>query len=55
MRGAALRGGSFFFSSPGHAVPVHPFVMEWAAIWKAVALGLLIAGALAAWVPYADR
>jgi uncharacterized membrane protein YraQ (UPF0718 family) len=27
------------------------FVMDWAAIWRDIALGLLIAGALAAWVP----
>src|SRR3989442_2020016 len=29
----------------------HSFVMDWAAIWKDVAGGLLIAGALGAWVP----
>jgi uncharacterized membrane protein YraQ (UPF0718 family) len=29
----------------------HYFVMDWAAIWKDIAGGLLIAGALAAWVP----
>jgi uncharacterized protein len=27
------------------------FVMDWAAIWKDILVGLLIAGALAAWVP----
>src|SRR5207253_451421 len=27
------------------------FVMDWLAVWKDIALGLLIAGALAAWVP----
>jgi uncharacterized membrane protein YraQ (UPF0718 family) len=27
------------------------FVMDWAAVWIDIALGLLIAGALAAWVP----
>src|SRR6478752_6482912 len=27
------------------------FVMDWAAIWRDIALGLLVAGALAAWVP----
>src|SRR5438876_634527 len=27
------------------------FVMDWAAIWKEIVVGLLIAGALAAWVP----
>src|SRR5438552_10481114 len=29
----------------------HYFVMDWLAVWKDIALGLLIAGALAAWVP----
>jgi len=29
----------------------HYFIMDWLAIWKDIALGLLIAGALAAWVP----
>ena len=29
----------------------HYFVMDWAAIWKDIVAGLLIAGALAAWVP----
>jgi len=29
----------------------HYFVMDWTAIWKDIAGGLLIAGALAAWVP----
>src|SRR5471030_955797 len=28
------------------------FVMDWAAVWKDIAGGLLIAGALAAWVPH---
>ncbi|NUQ20615.1 MAG: permease [Gemmatimonadaceae bacterium] len=28
------------------------FVMDWAAIWRDIVLGLLIAGALAAWVPH---
>jgi uncharacterized membrane protein YraQ (UPF0718 family) len=28
------------------------FVMDWVAIWRDTALGLLIAGALAAWVPH---
>lgn len=27
------------------------FVMDWASVWQDIALGLLIAGALAAWVP----
>ena len=29
----------------------HYFVMDWASIWTDIAIGLLIAGALAAWVP----
>ena len=29
----------------------HYFVMDWISVWKDIALGLLIAGALAAWVP----
>src|SRR5205823_9516923 len=29
----------------------HYFVMDWAAVWKDIAGGLLIAGALSAWVP----
>ena len=28
------------------------FVMDWAAIWRDIVIGLLIAGALAAWVPH---
>jgi uncharacterized membrane protein YraQ (UPF0718 family) len=28
------------------------FVMDWVAVWRDIALGLLIAGALAAWVPH---
>jgi uncharacterized protein len=28
------------------------FVMDWAAIWRDIAIGLLVAGALAAWVPH---
>jgi uncharacterized membrane protein YraQ (UPF0718 family) len=28
------------------------FVMDWAAIWRDIAVGLLVAGALAAWVPH---
>src|SRR5215203_201753 len=30
----------------------HYFIMDWAAIWKDIVVGLLLAGALAAWVPY---
>jgi len=28
------------------------FVMDWAAIWRDIVIGLLVAGALAAWVPH---
>ncbi len=28
------------------------FVMDWAAVWRDIAIGLLLAGALAAWVPH---
>jgi uncharacterized protein len=39
------------FSSRGFTATSHYFVMDWAAIWKDIAIGLLLAGALAAWVP----
>jgi uncharacterized protein len=46
--GAVLRR----ITSPrGFTAISHSFVMDWAAIWKDIAGGLLIAGALAAWVP----
>src|SRR2546421_740025 len=38
-------------SPRGFTAISHCFVMDWAAIWKDVAGGLLIAGALGAWVP----
>ena len=38
-------------SPAGFTAISHAFVMDWAAIWKDIAGGLLIAGALAAWVP----
>jgi uncharacterized membrane protein YraQ (UPF0718 family) len=38
-------------SSDGITATSHYFVMDWAAVWKDIAGGLLIAGALAAWVP----
>jgi uncharacterized protein len=46
--------GSFaqrLFSREGYTSVSHVFVMEWAAIWKDLVGGLLIAGAIAAWVP----
>ncbi|HET7264618.1 MAG TPA: permease [bacterium] len=38
-------------SPEGFTAISHYFVMDWAAVWLDVAGGLLIAGALAAWVP----
>jgi hypothetical protein len=48
------RRGSFasrLFSGEGFTAVAHVFVMEWAAIIRDLAAGLLIAGAVAAWVP----
>jgi uncharacterized membrane protein YraQ (UPF0718 family) len=39
------------FSPGGLTATSHVYVMEWAAIGRDIAVGLLIAGALAAWVP----
>ncbi len=50
----SVSGGSFarrLFSGRGFTAVSHAFVMDWAAVWKDVFGGLLIAGALAAWVP----
>jgi uncharacterized protein len=38
-------------SRQGFTAISHYFVMDWASIWKDITGGLLIAGALAAWVP----
>ena len=46
--------GSFWqrlTSKDGFTATSHYFVMDLAAVWKDIAIGLLIAGALAAWVP----
>jgi uncharacterized membrane protein YraQ (UPF0718 family) len=46
--------GSFWqriTSKQGLTATSHYFVMDWLAVWKDIAGGLLIAGALAAWVP----
>jgi uncharacterized protein len=48
------RPGSFassLFSRDGYTSVAHVFVMEWAAIIRDLVIGLLIAGAIAAWVP----
>src|ERR1700753_570098 len=50
------RQGSFgqrLFSAEGFTSVSHVFVMEWLAILRDLVLGLLIAGAIAAWVPAA--
>lgn len=39
------------FSKEGKTATSHFFVMDWASIWTDLVLGLLIAGAVAAWVP----
>ncbi|MFB6857559.1 permease [Streptomyces sp. NPDC056341] len=48
------REGSFtrrLLSREGFTATSHVFVMEWAAILRDLVIGLLIAGAIAAWVP----
>src|SRR5207237_7707005 len=50
----SLTGGSVLsrVASPrGFTAISHSFVMEGAAVWKDIAVGLLIAGAIGAWVP----
>jgi hypothetical protein len=47
-------GGGFWHrlaSRDGYTSVSHIFVMEWAAVIRDIVLGLLIAGAVAAWVP----
>jgi uncharacterized protein len=48
------RPGSFasrLFSGEGYTAVAHVFVMEWAAIIRDLIIGLVAAGAIAAWVP----
>ena len=50
----SVSGDSFWqklFSEKGFTAVSNYFVMDWASVWVDIALGLLIAGALAAWVP----
>ncbi len=50
----SVSGGTFLsrlFSGRGFMAVSNYFVMDWASVWVDIVLGLLIAGALAAWVP----
>lgn len=52
----SVQGGSFLsrlLSARGFTAVSHLFVMDWASVWVDIAVGFLIAGALAAWVPNA--
>jgi uncharacterized membrane protein YraQ (UPF0718 family) len=51
---AVTEGGSLWqriTSAEGRTAISHYFVMDWASVWMDIVGGLLIAGALAAWVP----
>jgi uncharacterized membrane protein YraQ (UPF0718 family) len=51
---SVTEGGSFWqrlTSDNGLTAVSHYFVMDWASVWMDIVGGLLIAGALAAWVP----
>jgi Predicted permease len=50
----SVSGGSFWqklWSPKGFTAVSNYFVMDWASVWVDIVLGLLIAGALATWVP----
>jgi hypothetical protein len=50
----SLSGGSVLsraLSGRGFTAISHFYVMDWVSVWTDIALGLLISGALAAWVP----
>lgn len=50
----SVSGGSFWqklLSGKGFTAVSHFFVMDWVSVWVDIVIGLLIAGALAAWVP----
>ncbi|GAC1501482.1 MAG: hypothetical protein NVS1B10_05710 [Candidatus Saccharimonadales bacterium] len=55
MDGMAVEGNASILhklkSPDGVTATSHFFVMDWASIWTDIVIGLLIAGALAAWVP----
>ena len=51
----SLSGGSVVsraLSAKGFTAISHFYVMDWASVWSDIVLGLLISGALAAWVPH---
>ncbi len=51
----SLSGGSVLsraLSPRGFTAISHFYVMDWASVWADIVLGLLIAGALAVWVPH---
>jgi uncharacterized protein len=51
-----LSGGSMLsraLSAEGFTAISHFYVMDWASVWSDIVIGLLISGALAAWVPHA--
>jgi uncharacterized protein len=53
---AVTAAGNFWqrlATAQGLTAVAHVFVMEWSAIWKDLVAGLLIAGAIGAWVPNA--
>ncbi len=39
------------YSNKGQTAISHFFIMDWASVWTDIVIGLLIAGALAAWIP----
>ncbi|MGH7212521.1 MAG: permease, partial [Acetobacteraceae bacterium] len=51
----SLSGGSVLsraLSAKGFTAISHFYAMDWASVWSDIVLGLLISGALAAWVPH---
>jgi uncharacterized protein len=51
----SLSGGSLIsraLSAKGFTTISHFYAMDWASVWTDIALGLLITGALASWVPH---
>lgn len=51
----SVTGGSVWrrlFSPEGRTATAHYFVMDWDSVWMDIVGGLLISGALAAWVPH---